>query len=241
MHETYKPNLPADVFISPSLSGLAKIGKSRKTYGLFLPIGLEMFPYKKRTGNEFLFNLGYGGINDRRQAGKVVAAFKQLKDPDARLYIHSQAPLPTGVKVTDDKRIILVNRTYPEPKDIYVQGDISILPIAYGGYERGIPESMASGLPCLTMDADPMNLFQHDTDFLIDPCNTWLLSGGWVHETIYNEASVEDLKEKMEWLLTIDTVTYSERARRQAEAQSWECKDINYIGEWWKTLEEICS
>jgi glycosyltransferase involved in cell wall biosynthesis len=244
MHETYREaprhlRPKADAFICPSINALNKVTTENK-YGLFLPISANDFPFNERTGHSFLLNMGYGGVNDRRQAGKIVEAFKGLEDKDARLYVHAQGDLPPGL-VFNDKRIRFTKKDFENPADIYNEGDIALAPMAYGGYERGILEAMARGMPCLTTNADPMNLFQHDPDFLIKPSNYFLLTGGWVHETIYSEVSVEDLRGKMEWLLTIDTARYSRQARQQAEAQSWESKDIDYRAEWWKVLEDICS
>lgn len=235
MHETYMvARLEADLLICPCETAWKKVRGNKKL--MFLPIGLELFPFKLRKGHTFVASIGYGGVHDRRQVAKTVEAFRGLKDPEARLIINSQADLPKGVNIKD-KRITLNLETFPLPKDIYAEGDISILPMAYGGYERGILESMASGLPCLTLDADPMNLFQHDPDFLIEPHRSWVLNGKWVRDTVYNEVSAEDLRKKMEWLLTIDTAAYSRRARAQAQAQSWE-SEIDYRGLW---LETLCS
>ena len=140
---------------------------------------------------------------------------------------------------SDDKRITFIEKNYPHPADIYEDGDIAILPIAYGGYERSILESMASGMPTLTMDADPMNQYQHDPDLLVEPSRQYEFSEQWVFDTIYSEVSVGVLRAKMEWLLTIDTAKYSRRARRQAGAQSWESKDLDYKNAWLETMEEL--
>jgi len=94
-------------------------------------------------------------------------------------------------------------------------------------------------MPTLTMDADPMNLFQHDPDLLVTSCRKYTLNEKWVVNTTYNEVAVEALREKMEWLLTIDTAEYSKAARRQAEAQSWESKDIDYQSAWLNTIEGL--
>jgi hypothetical protein len=99
---------------------------------------------------------------------------------------------------------------------------------------------MASGMPVLTTNADPMNLFQHDKNLLIEPCEKKMYSGEWVKGTLFNRISVEDMKAKLEWLLTIDTPKYSHWARKQAEAQSWELSPIDYKSAWIETLEKLC-
>ena len=239
MHETFWiENLRlADLIICPSFCAFEKCKSNNKKL-LFLPIGLELFPFKERTGHTFLMNIGYGGPHDRRQAGTVIKAFTLLQDPSARMIVNSQVNFPGRIQ---DSRIEYRLQNFPEPKDCYSDGDIALFTSAYGGYERCILESMSSGMPCLTVNADPMNLFQHDKDFLMEPVSFERLTDNWVENCVYNAISVEDTKEKLEWLLTIDTKKYSHRARKQAEAQSWESTVVDYKGLWSETLEGLCS
>jgi len=235
MHETGNlMRLDADLYICPSVCAWEKAWVESKVL-LFLPIGLKLFPFRERTGHTFLMNIGYGGPGDRRQAGAVIQAFKSLPNPDARLIINSQVNFPGR---EEDPRIEYRLRNFDEPKDCYADGDIYLSPTAYDGYGRPVLESMACGLPCLTTDADPMNLFQHDPDFLIQPSRTFKMSSNWVYDTTYNVVSAEDLKAKMEWLLNIDTAKYSRWARAQAEAQSWE-SEIDYKSVWLEALESV--
>jgi len=236
MHESMPELLyRADMMICTCYEAWKKSYHENKKL-LFLPIGRKLFPYRNRKGHTFVTNAGYGGVHDRRQVSKVTHAFKELEDPKARLICRSQTK-HWPENLAEDDRITYITKDYPEPKDIYKNGDISILPLAYGGYERGILESMLSGMPCLTTDRDPMNLYQFDKDFLIEPKKSWTLNSSWVHNTTYHEASVEAIKERMEWLLRIDTSKYSRWARKQAEAQTWE-SSIDYKGLW---LETLCS
>jgi glycosyltransferase involved in cell wall biosynthesis len=219
MHETGSlTRLDADLYICPSYCAWEKSRSDRNAL-LFLPIGIEMFPFKKRTGHTFLMNIGYGGPHDRRQADSVIKAFCSLTDPDARMIVNSQVNFPGRI---DDPRIEYRLQNFPNPADCYADGDIYLGAVAYDGYGRPVLESMACGLPCVTTNADPMNLFQHDPDFLIEPTRTFKLTSSWVHDTTYNAIDPPDFKAKMEFLLTIDTAKYSERSRAQAEAQSWE-------------------
>lgn len=235
MHETFSAKrLAADLLICPCYEAYEKARQQRKAL-LFLPISVEPFPFRERTGHTFVMNVGYGWHADRRQVGVVVKAFELLNTPDARLILHAQQKFPEDV-VSDDPRISWRTGDTKDPADNYAEGDILLAPMAFEGYGRTVLEGMASGMPVLTTNADPMNLFQHDKRFLIDPCERSLYSGEWVKGTMFNRVSVADMKKKLEWLLTIDTAKFSHRARRQAEAQSWESADIDYRSVWRKTL-----
>jgi len=238
MHEswTLRQLRTSDLIICPCYEAKRKVeltGGNGKL--LFLPISIKAFPFKQRTGHTFTQNLGFNEFNDRRQTAKLVKAFSLLEDPDARLILNSQGNWPKGTQILDP-RIEYRYRNVSDPADNYSDGDISILPMAYEGYGRTVLESMASGMPTLTTNADPMNLFQHDTDFLIDPCSRQERSGRGIKNTVFNEVSVGALKKKLEWLLTIDTAAYSLKARRQAIAQSWESEDIDYRSVWIEAL-----
>ena len=218
MHETRTIVAPwPDLVICTCETAWHKTGGNKAL--LFLPIGLDLFPFKLRTGHTFVMSLGYDGMRDRRQAAVTIRAFCSFDDPDMRMIVNSQTNFPGRI---DDPRIEYRLQNYPEPKDPYKDGDIFLAPIAYGGYERTILEAMSCGMPTLTTDADPMNLFQHDKDFLIQPYKKYEFSQAYVSDTVYNEVSFEAMRDKIEWLLKIPTGKYSERARAQAVAQSWE-------------------
>lgn len=239
MHETFASSrLAADLLICPCFSAWEK-ARGNKVL-LFLPIGLELFPYQERTGHTFVVNIGYAVHGDRRQSAVVVEAFRRLPNPEARLILHSQQAWPDGA-VVDDPRIEYRLGNNEHPSDNYRDGDILLAPMAYEGYGRTVLEGMASGMPVLTTDADPMNLFQHDPDLLVEPCERFHWSGRWVKGVVYNRISVEDMQRKLEWLLTIDTAKYSRRARKQAEAQTWESGDIDYKSLWIKALKGVCA
>ncbi len=240
MHESFRDRLlidSCDLLICPSWNAWDK-AKGRGRVALFLPISLKRLPFREKSGHVFILPVGYGWRNDRRQVKRVVEAFCRLEDPEARLVLFTQSKWPEGA-VVDDPRITYHDKQLKEPADLWSHGDIAILPMAYEGYGRMVLEAMASGLPTLTTDADPMNLFQHDPDFLVKPSRRYL-APAHVKNTTYNEVSADALEEKMRWLLTIDTPRYSRMARRQAKAQSWE-GPIDYRTPWLEVLEELCS
>jgi len=233
MHETSTITAPWPDLIICTCETAWRKTKFHSKKMLFLPIGLELFPFKLRTGHTFVMSLGYDGMRDRRQAAVTIRAFCSFDDPDMRMVINSQTNFPGRI---DDPRIEYRKQNYPEPKDLYKDGDIFLAPIAYGGYERMILEAMSSGMPTLTTNADPMNLFQHDPDLLVQPHKQYTFSEAYVSDTVYNEVSFEAMREKIAWLKTIDTAEYSLRSRQQAIAQSWGCKQIPYKETWLEAL-----
>jgi glycosyltransferase involved in cell wall biosynthesis len=242
MQEAVAANFPvhAEFAICPCVEAWQKTGSFRdKRKLLFLPISVKDFPYRKRAGHTFVQNLGWNECNDRRQTATLVKAFHKLEDPDARLILNSQGTWPPG-SVIDDPRIEYRHRNTKDPAENFSEGDIYIATYAYEGYGRTILEAMASGMPTLTTDADPMHLFQHDPDFLVEPEPIEHFSGRCAADVTYNTVTADALYKKLEWLLTIDTAEYSERARKQAVAQSWE-GSIDYKKVWMETLERICS
>ncbi len=241
MHEVYRHwtqiEEEADLAICPSRNALEKAVGCERSVFLPLPIALEPFPYKERGGHTLVHNVGYGWRNDRRQTARVVRAFHSLEDPDARLIVNCQSKWAEGVPLPDE-RIDYRLVDLPEPADIWAEGDIAIQPTAYEGFGRMPLEAQACGLPCLTMDADPMNLSQNDSDLLIAPNQTYL-APKFAHDTVFNEVSVEGLREKMEWLLTLPMPDYSKRARAFAEEKSWSNPKMR--DPWIETLEELCN
>ena len=239
MHETFSAKrLAADLLICTCQNAWDKTKTANKEL-LFLPIGISDFPYKERSGHAFVMNIGYGVHADRRQSRVVVEAFKKLKDPDAKLILYAQEKWPGGL-IFDDPRIEKHLGGSKNPWDNYEKGDILLAPMGFEGYGRTVLEGMACGMPVLTTNADPMNLFQHDKDLLIEPCRKFNYNGQWVRNTVFNEVSIEDMYNKLKWLLTIDTPKYSRWARCQAEAQSWEFSNIDYKTVWYNTLEKLC-
>jgi hypothetical protein len=233
MHESPTfPRLNPDVLVCLCASAWEKASHPNKVK-MFLPIGLELFPYRERSGHVFVFNLGYIGFNDRRQIGATLQAFKAAGGKNT-LIIRAQAnehllpDMPHGYEKSKNSdydytypRIIRRIYNYDSPTDIYREGDISIQVSAYGGYERMILESMASGMPTLTMNADPMNMFQPDEDFLMPP-HPEPLKSSHTWDTIYNRVDVDELADKFRWLAKIDTRKYSHAARKVAKSMSWE-------------------
>jgi glycosyltransferase involved in cell wall biosynthesis len=119
----------------------------------------------------FIHNAGYGGARWRKNTLAVVEAFNIVcrKKKDAVLILKSQKPIseyPEKVRdiIRDNGRIRVVEKDLSMSGLIalYSSCHVSVLPSKWEGI--GIPfiESLALGLPVITVDAPPMNEWVKD-------------------------------------------------------------------------------
>lgn len=133
---------------------------------IYSPVPIEI-----RHPIRFIHNAGYGGTEWRKNTLAVVEAFEKIcqKKKDAVLILKSQRPLveyPERIRklIGNNGRIRVIDREI-EMKDmieLYRSCHLSLLPSKWEGI--GIPflESLALGLPVLTVDAPPMNEWVRD-------------------------------------------------------------------------------
>jgi glycosyltransferase involved in cell wall biosynthesis len=119
----------------------------------------------------FIHNAGYGGAQWRKNTLAVVEAFNIVchKKKDAVLILKSQKPIseyPEKVRdiINDNGRIRVIEKNLSMAGLIalYRSCHVSVLPSKWEGI--GIPfiESLALGLPVITVDAPPMNEWVKD-------------------------------------------------------------------------------
>jgi glycosyltransferase involved in cell wall biosynthesis len=119
----------------------------------------------------FIHNAGYGGAEWRKNTLAVVEAFESAchKSKNIILLLKSQRPIkeyPKNVrKIIDDNgriRVIEKDLGLDALIELYRSCHVSILPSKWEGI--GIPfiESLALGLPVITVDAPPMNEWVRD-------------------------------------------------------------------------------
>jgi glycosyltransferase involved in cell wall biosynthesis len=120
----------------------------------------------------FIHNAGYGGARWRKNTLAVVEAFNIVcrKKKDAVLILKSQKPIseyPEKVRdiIRDNGRIRVIEKdlSMADLIALYRSCHVSVLPSKWEGI--GIPfiESLALGLPVITVDAPPMNEWVKDT------------------------------------------------------------------------------
>jgi glycosyltransferase involved in cell wall biosynthesis len=139
--------------------------------------------HKEHGGHvKFLHNAGHGGAEWRKNTQAVVEAFNRAsRNVDASLIITSQKPLSEYPEVVRDiirknDKIKMMDGELEmkELIDLYRYCDASILPSKWEGI--GIPflESLAIGLPVITVDAPPMNEWvKHNSNGLCARVGRW--------------------------------------------------------------------
>jgi len=167
-----------DMVICPTKCCYEKFQKLGMENIEYIPWGVDLSMFKpiERQDNEkirFFHPAGWGGIHARRGTQFVIDAFRKMDDPDAELLIHIQS----GSGVDEDGNIKIVHGTVSRPDlvGMYQQSDVAVLPSKWEGIGLTFPESLACGLPVITVDAPPMNEFVKDchNGLCVDGDITW--------------------------------------------------------------------
>lgn len=229
-----EPNLPwPDVLLAPSMWHFADMNakvNNLNLHGLNLrheymhvPIDRELFPYKKRTtAHKFLHIAGHNfqGAEDRNGTVILLESLPYIQS-DIEIVIRSQGTLPRPY--TDHKVTIEVGDV-KEPKDLYGDEDILILPRRYGGLSLQLNEAMSSGMVPLMLDIEPNRVL--DKKLLI-PATT---SGQLMIKapiTVYG-CSPQELANKIDEIANTDISELSEKSNEYAKERDWEVMKPQY-------------
>jgi len=171
--ENYKKNTVLMCPVKCTYDLLKKYG-FRKLRFIRWAVDDEVFLPEERTIKppiRFIHNAGYGGARWRKNTLAVVEAFNIVcrKKNDAVLILKSQKPIseyPEKVRdiIRDNGRIRVIEKdlSMADLIALYRSCHVSVLPSKWEGI--GIPfiESLALGLPVITVDAPPMNEWVKD-------------------------------------------------------------------------------
>ncbi len=122
-----------------------------------VPLGIdERFSIKKTRKKNKLFTVGYlGSLIRKKNLLFAINAFKLVEDPHIQMdvwgkKIHTGFYSKIEMAAASDKRIIL-HGFAPEEKiiDIYDSFDVLVYPVLRGGFELGIFEAQARGIPVI--------------------------------------------------------------------------------------------
>jgi len=125
-----------------------------QVYGNRWGVNLEDFPFRQRNvANNFVFINGNGGSKLRKASDIVFEAFGMPGAPPLTVYTQQTKVisnnLPDSVK--------LIDKNFPDRKDVYQDGDVFLFPSYWEGLCHGIYEGQASGGVVITTDHPPMN------------------------------------------------------------------------------------
>ena len=125
-------------------------------------VNLADFPFRQRTeAKNFVFINGNGGYKMRKASDVVFEAFSMPGAPP--LTVYTQQTETIAKNISDN--ITIIDRNFPERKDVYDDGDVFLFPSYWEGLCHGIYEGQASGGLVITTDHPPMN--ECGTPFLI--------------------------------------------------------------------------
>jgi len=137
----------------------------------FIPWGTDCHVFRpshqsiKLREVRFFHSAGMIGVNYRKGTDILVRAFQKVTGA-AKLIIHSQVPLnayseDVASTIRRDDRIEFIEAEVGPP-GLYHLGDVYVYPTRLEGIGLTIAEALASGLPVITTDAQPMNEFVVD-------------------------------------------------------------------------------
>lgn len=228
MYECMPKALPyiPDRFICPSELDL----KYYPTSSTFIPVPVS-YPWRKREVAEvFVHNAGHGGLMGRNGTRELLDAIPLVKSP-VKFIIRTQKDKSGGfnnLKSNDKVRVLVGTIPY---EDLYSQGDAFVFPEKFNGLSLPLQEAYAAGMLVMAGNRFPMNRWL-PTDPLIPVtgyrqsriaprCNEF-------EEAVYNP---QDIANTIDSWYGRDISKYSEKGRKWAEANSWDCLRSKYVEE----------
>lgn len=128
-----------DVVLNPSTWRMEHLSGA---VHLPFPVDREVFAYRaRRQAKHFVHVAGHAAAADRAGTGLVVAA-------DAEVTIRTQSPLPftTELEVQDG---------LTDPRDLYADADVAVLPRRFGGQSLVANEALSCGCPIIVLGREP--------------------------------------------------------------------------------------
>ena len=232
MYEYLKVDAPKpDLYICPSLLDY-DIVAGNKVF-LNIPVNRKRLVRRKPFRVKiFLFNTGHLGKHDRNFTQKVISAMKLVKS-DVKLIVNSQRKFNyekssnVEVRVKDEKNYW----------DLWNVGDIFLFPQRFCGLSMPIQEAMSIGLPVITTDIDPLNVYI-PPKLLIKTFKTPPIKGYRVIDTY--TTTKKDIAAKIDKIAQMSSDElgrYSDLMDKYAESISWE----NMLPKYNKEFEKLCK
>ncbi len=136
---------------------------------IFLPWGTDINlynPSKSKRDGKLVFFHSCGMSPHRKGTDFLIKAAVKIKELPFKLIIHSQADLVEHLPflrqeindLTCSGVLETIEKTVTAP-GLYTKGDVYVYPSRLEGIGLTVAEALASGLPCIVPDNEPMNEF----------------------------------------------------------------------------------
>lgn len=166
----------------------------------YIPWGTDIETFKCSIDcrdNDGVVFFHSAGMSNRKGTQTLVSAFinGQFVRHNAKLIIHTQKPLDSTISklIAGNDNIQVIQKTVPHP-GLYHLGDVYVYPTTLDGLGLTIYEALASGLPVITTNADPMREIvnpQNNNGRLVDVIRVCSRSDGYYWPLTYvSEASL---------------------------------------------------
>lgn len=144
-------NLPRpDRLVNPSIWRMAELPG---VVHLPFPVDRETFPFRLRTSAEkFVHVAGHRAISDRAGTRMLLPVLHILRDS---LAIKSQSPM--GYTSPQFRFISVQEGGIDDPRCLYDDADVIVLPRRYGGLSLVAQEALSSGCPVIMLNRTPEN------------------------------------------------------------------------------------
>lgn len=232
MWEQFHPRAPAyqdvDMYICPSWKAYQEIPFDNRLF-LPWPVDTKEFQFRHRTGQAktFVHNAGSGGMNGRKGTLEAIEGFIKADVPGTQLIVRSQVPFHQVCPNIDIASPVYQNvkidyGSKPTRAELYETGDVLIYTSHYDGHSLVGIEAMASGMPLITTDAEPMNELLKPGDKFLVKVRERKFAGTVNPHCLSNLVDIDDLAEAIRYAATTDMSDISMRNRHIAEREhSW--------------------
>ncbi|MCF6149091.1 MAG: glycosyltransferase [Candidatus Kuenenia sp.] len=232
-------NLVYDKIICPTKACYEKF----KSLGLdnieYVSWGIDLNQFKpgETNGNtkvRFFHPAGWGGLHARRGTQFVIDAFAKLNNSKSELLVHTQFHQDAATidnyyqHLLNERNIKIQYGTVPREEIIrmYQEADVAILPSKWEGLGLTFLESIACGLPIITVDAPPMNEFviHGETGFLCRVAERQKYDGIFVDGV---HVDLNDMAEKMRIISEDNALRKKMRGRiLSTRVSNWDFKSF---------------
>lgn len=142
-----------DVFINPTIWRMEHMAE---VHHLPFPVDREVFAFRQRNeAKRFVHVAGHAAMGDRAGTRLCLSLLPRSRgNLDFEFIIRSQSPLQwTGRGYVT----AIEQENKPDPRDLYADADVMVLPRRYGGQCLTVNEALSCGVPVIMLDRTPEN------------------------------------------------------------------------------------